>query len=176
MIRRLHPGVCVVLAFALVALWVAGAFAGVRPVDRRFTGKFELVPLFERGRPMLRNGHSYYAVRNALAFRTDAGELLQVHGGQTTDLASIPQVVWPLLPPDGPWAEAAVFHDVCYRSRGSMGFPPKHIVGRAQPFRPGRVRRGPARSHGRPRRAGLEAGGHLVGGPRVRRWSAGEAE
>jgi hypothetical protein len=130
MIRRLHPGVCVVLAFALVALWVAGALAS----DRRFAGKFELVPLFERGRPMLRNGHSYYAVRNSLAFRTDAGEILQVHGGQTTDLASIPQVVWPLLPPDGPWAEAAVFHDVCYRSRGSMGFPPKHILGRAQPF------------------------------------------
>jgi hypothetical protein len=130
MIRRIPPGVCVVLAFALVALAVAGALAS----PRRFAGKFELVPLFERGRPMLRNGHSYYAVRNPLTFRTDDGQLLQVYGGQTTDLASIPQLVWPLLPPDGPWAEAAVFHDVCYRSRGSMGFPPKHLVGRAQPY------------------------------------------
>jgi hypothetical protein len=90
--------------------------------QHRFTGKLELVPLFKHHQPILRNGHSYYAVRDRITFRTDGGEVLTVHAGQTTDLASIPRFLWPILPPDGPWAEAAVFHDTCYRTRGAFTF------------------------------------------------------
>jgi hypothetical protein len=87
----------------------------------RFAGKFELVPLFNRGqRPVLRNGHQYYALRNTIGFRTDAGDLVGMFAGSRTDLASIPQVVWGIMPPDGPWAEASIPHDNCYRTKGTF--------------------------------------------------------
>lgn len=100
-----------------------------------FSGKFELVPLFDAGnRPVLKNGHAFYAVRNDLTFRTAAGDQVTVFAGQTTDLASIPRGLWGALPPDGPWALAAVFHDAGYRSRGSYVWA--HHLGRtrAQPY------------------------------------------
>lgn len=45
-------------------------------------------------------------------------DLITVPPGFTTDLASIPSVVWPLLPPDGPWLKAAVIHDFLYKTCG----------------------------------------------------------
>jgi hypothetical protein len=95
-----------------------------------FAGKFELVPLFSVGKPVLKNGHTDYAVRNDLVFRTAAGDHVTVFAGQVTDLASIPRAVWPLLPPDGPWALAAVFHDAGYRSCGTYRWP--HRLGRTR--------------------------------------------
>lgn len=107
-----------VLGLLIVACWDGAALAGE---PSRFTGKFELVPLFDAGhRPVIDNGHTDYAERNRIGFRTDAGELVVVPAGAPTDLASIPQFVWPLMPPDGPYAEAAAFHDECYRTRGAF--------------------------------------------------------
>jgi hypothetical protein len=91
-------------------------------VKSPFTGKLELVPLFDGRKPVQRNGHSYYAVRNELSFKLASGETITVYAGQCTDLASIPPVVWWCLPPDGPWALAAVFHDAGYRSCGSFAY------------------------------------------------------
>lgn len=45
-------------------------------------------------------------------------DLITVPSGFTTDLASIPSIVWPLLPPDGPWLKAAVIHDFLYKTCG----------------------------------------------------------
>ncbi|MES2034899.1 MAG: DUF1353 domain-containing protein [Pseudomonadota bacterium] len=93
-----------------------------RPAPGHFAGKFELVPLFDKGKPVIRNGHSYYAARNDVQFTTAAGDTVTFHAGQRTDLASIPQAVWWLMPPDGPWAEAALPHDACYRTRGDFSW------------------------------------------------------
>jgi hypothetical protein len=113
-----RAAVRVALALALVAFAVVGALSA--PTSR-FGGKFELVPLFgAHHRPLQRNGHSYYAVRNRITFLLDVDQELTVRAGQVTDLASIPRFLWPFLPPDGPWAEAAVFHDACYRTRGQV--------------------------------------------------------
>lgn len=92
----------------------------LNPAPGHFAGKFELVPLFSKGKPVIRNGHSYYAVRNELRFRRPNGDLLTVPAGMQTDLASVPGFLWATLPPDGPYAEAATFHDLCYRSRAAM--------------------------------------------------------
>lgn len=85
----------------------------------RFAGRFELLPLFQGRRPVLKNGHCDYQVGADLHFRTDAGEHLTVFAGTHTDLASIPRLFWWALPPDGPWALAAVFHDEGYASCGT---------------------------------------------------------
>jgi hypothetical protein len=42
-------------------------------------------------------------------------EIIKVPIGFITDFASIPKVFWGILPPDGPYAKAAVIHDYCYR-------------------------------------------------------------
>jgi len=34
-----------------------------------------------------------------------------------TDFASVPRILWPLLPPTGPYGKAAVIHDRLYRHR-----------------------------------------------------------
>lgn len=100
-----------------------------------FSGKFELVPLFDAGdRPVLKNGHQLYAMRNPLTFRTAAGDHVTVFAGQTTDLASIPRAVWPLLPPDGPWALAAVFHDAGYQSQGRYVWKQRWGRTRTEPY------------------------------------------
>lgn len=84
-----------------------------------FTGKLELVSLFDGPTPLQRNGHSYYAIRNDLTFTLTSGQVVKAFAGQRTDLASIPALLWWALPPDGPWALAAVFHDMGYRTMGS---------------------------------------------------------
>jgi hypothetical protein len=48
-----------------------------------------------------------------------SGETITVPAGALTDLASIPRLAGILLPPDGPWAKAAVVHDWLYVTRGS---------------------------------------------------------
>ncbi len=101
------------------------------PAPGHFTGKFELVPLFDHKAcpkgspatqvcPVISNGHSYYALRNDVRFTTAAGDTLTAFAGSRTDLASIPGYLWATMPPDGPWAEAAVIHDALFRSTGTM--------------------------------------------------------
>jgi hypothetical protein len=81
--------------------------------------------------PETRSGRMLWAVRQPMYYRTKAGDLITVPAGMTTDLASIPAIVSPLLHPDGPWARAAVVHDLCYASRGSMMW--KGHPGRSRP-------------------------------------------
>ena len=40
---------------------------------------------------------------------------IEIPEGFETDFASIPRILWPLFPPDGPWLEASIVHDYCYR-------------------------------------------------------------
>jgi hypothetical protein len=69
---------------------------------------------------VIRNGHQYDALRNPITFTRPNGEAVTMPAGMQTDLASIPRLLWPILPPDGPWGEAALPHDLCYSSHGAM--------------------------------------------------------
>lgn len=110
--------------------WAAPpASASPAPAPGHFAGKLELVPLFSRGKPVLRNGHSFYALRNVISFRLADGTLLTAPAGMPTDLASIPQPVWGLMPPDGPWSMGATIHDDCYRTHGSFVWIWPHKAG-----------------------------------------------
>lgn len=120
------------IVWGVLIIWAVLAVQPRAAASSRFTGKFELVPLFDSGhRPVVVNGHTYYGERNRIGFRTDAGDVVTVFAGATTDGASIPRPVWPLLPPDGPYYEAAAFHDACYKSKGSWlgrhGERPGHV-------------------------------------------------
>lgn len=114
---------CAVLA-ATIGVAVSPA-PTVAFVPASFSGKFELVPLFDKGhRPVIRSGHQYYAERNPITLHTADGEAVTVFAGERTDLASIPAAIWPVLPPDGTWSEAAAFHDKCYKTKGTFVAPP----------------------------------------------------
>ncbi len=64
----------------------------------------------------------------------DSGEEIVFGPGCVTDLASIPPIVAPLLPPDGPWVKPAAIHDLLYRTCGTgMVDGVRHIT-RARPY------------------------------------------
>lgn len=44
----------------------------------------------------------------------DASDVIEVPAGNITDLASVPRVLWILLPPNGRYAKAAIIHDYLY--------------------------------------------------------------
>lgn len=45
-----------------------------------------------------------------------SGESIEVPAGFVSDLASVPRIFWPFLPPDGDYSQAAVLHDwLCIR-------------------------------------------------------------
>jgi hypothetical protein len=123
-ITVLAAGLAVALAVVLgLALGVSVARADpvpVMPAPGHFGGKFELVPLFDKGKPVQRNGHSYYALVHSISYTTAAGDTMTAFAGSRTDLASIPPYLWATMPPDGPWAEAAVIHDALFRSSGTL--------------------------------------------------------
>lgn len=99
----------------------------------RFDGKLESVELFQRcveaKKPLahsrcatMGNGHQRKALAHAVTFHRPDGTALTAPAGMTTDFASIPRVFWPVLPPDGEYAFAAVIHDDCYKTRGSFAW------------------------------------------------------
>jgi len=45
-----------------------------------------------------------------------AGLIIIVRPGYETDLASVPRLVWSVVPPDGKHSPAAVIHDILYSS------------------------------------------------------------
>lgn len=49
------------------------------------------------------------------------GEELAIHAGFVSDLASVPRLFWPIVPPYGKHLEAAMLHDFLIRS----GWPRK---------------------------------------------------
>ena len=57
-----------------------------------------------------------------------AGLAIGVPAGTKTDLASVPRLVWPLIPPDGSYAPAAIVHDRLYRDHNVNG----RVITRAQ--------------------------------------------
>jgi hypothetical protein len=109
------------------------------PPKSPFAGKVELVPLFDAGnRPVLQNGRQMEGLRDSVAFRTPAGDIVGAPSGMATDLASIPSAFWSWFAPDGPWLEAALFHDMLYKTKGTGQWPPKaptrRCLSRAKPY------------------------------------------
>jgi hypothetical protein len=83
---------------------------------------FAMVLLEDKAHPAIRHGRTLWGAHEALTYHVgglDSGETITVPAGFVTDLASIPRPVWALLPPDGPWAKAAVVHDFLYRTGGT---------------------------------------------------------
>jgi hypothetical protein len=44
----------------------------------------------------------------------DSEEVIRVPAGFVTDFASVPRLIWSILPPWGKYGKAAVVHDFCY--------------------------------------------------------------
>lgn len=66
------------------------------------------------------DGRQVWAVVKTLGYRTLSGDLVLMHAGMSTDLASIPWYGRGLLPSDGTYQQDAVVHDICYQSKGSF--------------------------------------------------------
>ncbi|KKL66348.1 hypothetical protein LCGC14_2145860, partial [marine sediment metagenome] len=65
-------------------------------------------------------GARLWLVERAFEYRVgseDSTEVVEVPQGFTTDFASVPRVVWWLIPPDGQYTQAAVVHDFLYFSQ-----------------------------------------------------------
>ena len=66
------------------------------------------------------DGRNWRLIR-AVAYKTDAGETVEIPVAFVTDFASIPRIFWPILPPAGdagdPYDLAAVPHDRLYSHR-----------------------------------------------------------
>lgn len=102
-----------------------------------FAGKLVLVVLHDKNqRPVTRDGRTLWAVQRPFVYRSHAGDTLTAPSGMITDLASIPRLVSPALPPDGPWIQIAVFHDMLYETRGTGVVWKGHgaAISRAQPY------------------------------------------
>ncbi len=85
-----------------------------------FSGELHLVLLQDKDHPVqTSDGRSLWAIQKAITYRTHAGDIITIPPGMQTDLASIPRLLWTFLPPDGPWAQIAVFHDLLYKTKGS---------------------------------------------------------
>jgi hypothetical protein len=80
-----------------------------------------------RSKPETRDGRTLWAVGKPIVYRTLAGDLITVPAGMTTDLASIPRLVSGAIPPDGPWARAAVVHDFLFETSGSCMLKQKDL-------------------------------------------------
>ena len=48
------------------------------------------------------------------------GDRFEIPAGFLTDLASVPRIAWPLLPPFGAYVAAAILHDYLYRFAPSV--------------------------------------------------------
>lgn len=50
-----------------------------------------------------------------------SGDLVQIPKGTVTDLASVPRLLWALVPPHGRHTNASILHDHLYRTADSRG-------------------------------------------------------
>jgi hypothetical protein len=55
-----------------------------------------------------------WKLKETFSYVTDGGLAIKVPTGFVTDLASIPRVLWPVLPPFGKYSWAAIIHDWLY--------------------------------------------------------------
>lgn len=104
----------------------------------RFTSHLGLT-LYEdaNGDAITKGGRCQWVLASPLRYDVGAegsGETITVPAGAMTDLASIPRFAAPLLPPDGPWAKAAVVHDHLYRTRGTCFWDGFNGRTRAKPY------------------------------------------
>lgn len=82
-------------------------------------GKLKLILLDDKIHPSLRDGRTLWALTEELVYWPSNEHIpIIVPRGFVTDLASIPRPLWSWLPPDGPWAKAAVIHDYLYYTQG----------------------------------------------------------
>jgi hypothetical protein len=73
--------------------------------------RYRVLPDCRRGRRLVELTHKLQVrVRTPGEF----GMVIIVPKGTQSDLASIPRALWPIMPPDGPYQEAAVVHDWMY--------------------------------------------------------------
>ena len=64
-------------------------------------------------------GHMCWHVARPFRYRSErTGREIAVPEGFETDLASVPRGMWHLMPPCGPYLEAAVVHDYLYSQGG----------------------------------------------------------
>lgn len=57
-------------------------------------------------------GKDYWRVLTAFTYTTPSGEEVRVPRGYLSDGASVPRPFWNLIPPMGPYGQAAVIHDI----------------------------------------------------------------
>jgi len=76
-----------------------------------FTSELKLKPLPDDIRWALLEKFEYYLGD------TDSGISIKVPKGFVTDLCSVPQCLWFVLPPWGRYGKAAVLHDFLYRDQ-----------------------------------------------------------
>jgi hypothetical protein len=103
----------------------------------RFTGELVLVVLNDKTHPVVRDGRTLWGLQRSISYRTDIGGagVITVPAGFVTDLASIPRLVSGALPPDGPWAQAAVIHDALYFTSGGRDlWHGRRVIDRATPY------------------------------------------
>ena len=65
------------------------------------------------------NGRCIVELTRPLTYRLKADGIrvaVTVPRGFKTDYASIPHILWSIMPPDGPWVRAAVIHDYLYQT------------------------------------------------------------
>jgi hypothetical protein len=82
-------------------------------------GKLKVILLDDKTHGSTRDGRSLWATTEELVYWPSNEHVpIIVPRGFVTDLASIPRPLWSWLPPDGPWAKAAVIHDFLYYTQG----------------------------------------------------------
>jgi hypothetical protein len=89
-------------------------------------GKLKVILLDDKLHGSIRDGRSLWGLTEALVYwPSNDDKPIIVPRGFVTDLASIPRPLWSWLPPDGPWAKAAVIHDFLYftQGKGVLIFP-----------------------------------------------------
>lgn len=89
------------------------------------------------GRPITRDGRCQWALDRQIIYDVGgefSGESIRVPVDFITDLASIPVPFRDWLPPDGPWAKAAVVHDFLFWTSGTGVFGGYRYIDRLEPY------------------------------------------
>jgi hypothetical protein len=119
------------VAFAgfIVKLWQASQsiVTAIRRVARRREQRrlhASDAPLEPRPLPKVRvedNGDETFTILERVEWLDVAtGALIRAEPGDRTDFASIPRLIWPIIPPYGRHSLAAVIHDKLYQLRGAL--------------------------------------------------------
>lgn len=119
----------VAIAGLLAKLWtwsIAIVTAMRRVARRREQHRLHRIdaPLESRPLPKVRvqdNGDETFTLLELIEWCDfSTGAQIRVEPGEKTDFASIPRLLWPIIPPYGLHSLAAVIHDYLYRIRGVL--------------------------------------------------------